>query len=1166
MVNWRGWLGQAAVALCVASGVWLLATAVRGGWDAANPIASVLGGGAGIASLLVSLGISPSAAGAGDPPVPPPPTVPEWVVDRGEAEEIVAAVCAQARAGRRRRSRRVGRGGNAAVGITTGLHGAGGFGKTTLASMVCAHPKVRRAFRGRVYVISVGRNVRGRAAIAAKVAEATRFITGDTLESGDDPGRAGDHLGRLLAQRPCTLLVIDDVWEAEQLEPFLRGAEETCVRLVTTRKPAALPPEAFRAVVDRMSPAQARTVLTYRLGAAVPEPLVETLVKATGRWALLLRLVNQLIAVQAATGTDPATAAQAMLDRLRALGPAGVDPDMPLELDDPVRRNTAVRASVQAATCLLPSDGGRRFSELGIFAEDEAIPLPLVALLWQETGDLTDSEARGLCMQMADLSLLTLDGSVTGGTITLHDVVRDYLRAELAGSVAAINTALLDAVADGLPHAEGTGTRTAWWRTTDGYLRDHLIEHLLDAGRDTEAEALAGDPRWVQMRLHQRGPTAPWRDLDLINSPAAHALAMDLARAAHLLSPTDPPHALDSVLHSRLGDLPHWNDQPHVALHPTLANRWPPPDLPDLSRLRTLTGSTDEVRAAAFSPDGSLLATAGDDGHVRLWNPVTGSALRTLTTGSTVRTVDFSPDGTMLATVDGTGRVALWNPTTGMPLGTAPDHANQVNALAFSSDGAAVATVTDQGQVWLWHPVTGDALPDSPLIAEGRTRAIAFSSNGAVLALAADDGRVHLFDTTARQVGCVLSERAHGIRAMAFSPDGRLLATAGADRRVRLWETATGNCRRALTGHHGYVNAVAFSPDGTLLASAGYDEAVRLWDPASGVTVRALTGHEGHVNAVAFSPDGALLATVGSDRAVRLRDPGASTPAGEGAGVMQVAFAAGTLATADDDGCVRLWSPDTGAPLRQLTNYIRGVSQLALRFDGTMLATVGDDGQMWIWSPATGSPAHPFTDEAIRGVRAVAFHPGGTILATANDLGIDLWNTTEGNVQRTLTGTGLQGVQAMAFSLDGSTFATADEQGTLGLWDPATGAARCTLTDENVRGVRAIAVDTDGSTLATISSDGLAHVWSVAAGTVQGALTGHEGRVTAAAFNGWRLATAGEDGAVRIWDSRSRQPLTVMRTDTPLRCCGWRPDGRALFAGGRGGLFGYDYHPGVGNP
>ncbi|MET8957406.1 NB-ARC domain-containing protein [Streptomyces sp. NPDC004533] len=1140
-------------------------TALRGGWNAANPMASVLGGGAGIAALLISLVYGPNVSGvAEDPPPPPPPAIPEWVVDRSEAEQIVTAVCAQGGAGRGLRPRLGGQASNAPVGITTGLHGAGGFGKTTLAHMVCAHPTTRRAFRGRVYVVTVGRNVRGRAAIAAKVAEATRFITGDTFESGDDPGRAGDHLGRLLAQRPPTLLVIDDVWETEQLEPFLRGADEQCVRLVTTRRPAVLPPQCFRAVVDRMSPAQARAVLTYRLDTALPEPLVDALIKATGRWALLLRLVNQLIAVQAATGVPAATAAQAMLDRLRALGPAGADPDAALDLDDPTRRNTAVRASIQAATALLPRDGARRFAELGIFAEDEAIPLPLIVLLWNATGGLTDSEARALCMQMAELSLLTLDGSITGGTVALHDVVRDYLRAELADGASAVNAELLDAVAATLPTTDTTGARAAWWQTANGYLQDHLIEHLLDAGYTTEAEAVASDSRWVRERLRQRGPTAPWRDLDLINTAPARELATDIARAAHLLSPTDPPHALDSVLRSRLGNLPHWNGQPYVALHSTLANRWPPPDLPDPSLVRTLASRGGEVRAMAFSPHGRLLVSGGDDGRVRFWNPITGSSPRTLTTESPVRAVAFSLNGTLLATAAGHGPVRLWNPATGAVVRTLTS--GQVHSLVFSPDGAALAALSDDGHVGLWDPATGERLPDFFLLNHGRVRAITFSPDSTLLATAPDSGRVRLWDRATRSSLRPFAEDVHGTRTMAFSPDGRLLATAGDDRQVRLWDPATGQAVRTLTGHQGYVNTVTFNADGSLLASAGFDQAIRLWDPVSGVQIRTLTGHEGYLNTVVFSSDGTLLAAAGSDRAVRLRDPAASPLTGDAAGVHQVVIAAGMLATADDDGHVRLWDPQTGSQRHTLTNYLRGAWTLAFRPDATMLATVGDDGQMWVWSPLTGAPVHPFTDDSIRGVRAVAFHPAGTILAVASDRGIELWDPDMGNVQRAMNSWGFRDVRAMAFTLDGSFLVTANDQGAIFVCDPITGALQRSFTHDIARGVRAIAVSGLGTTLATINDRGAVHLWDVHRGVVQGALTGHDGRVNAVAFHGERLATAGDDGTLRVWDGASRQVLTMMRTDTSLRCCTWSSDGRVLFAGGRGGLFGYEYHPGVGNP
>ncbi|WLW54952.1 WD40 repeat domain-containing protein [Streptomyces sp. YU58] len=1178
MVNRARWLGRAAVTLCVAAGVWLLVAAVRGGWDAADPVASVLGASAGIAALLVSLGFGPRAGTvAGDPPPPPAPAVPEWVVDRGEVEQIVSAVCARAGGSREPFSRRHADGNrNTAIAITTGLHGAGGFGKTTLAHVVCAHPKVRRIFRGRVYVVTIGRNVRGRAAIAAKVAEATRFITGDTLESGGDPGQAGDHLGRLLALRRRTLLVIDDVWEAEQLEPFLRGAEENCVRLVTTRRPAVLPPRAARIVVDRMSPAQARAALTHRLTPAMPESLTEALTKATGRWALLLRLVNQLIAVQMATGVDAAVAAREILDRLRALGPAGADPDLPLDLDDPARRNTAVRASIQAATALLPREGGRRFAELGVFAEDEAIPLPLVALLWRATGGLDEAEARALCMQMAELSLIGLDGSVTGGAIALHDVVRDYLRAELASDVAAVNVALLDAVAASLPSAnvtaeqavrDGQGDAVAWWETPDGYLLDHLVEHLLDAGRVAEAEAVTGDLRWVEARLYQRGPTAPWRDLGQIDSPNARMRAQDVVRAAHLLSPTDPPHALTSVLHSRLGALGRWHNRPYTPLyssHPTLSNRRRPPDLPDSSWLRTLTGNAGAVHAIAFSPDGTQLAAGGDDKRIRLWDPVTGESLRTMSTEGRIRAIAFSPDGAVLAVGGDDGEVSLWDPTTGDTLRTVAFHVGGVTAVAFSPDGTRIVSAGQDGQAMLRQLSSGDVLARLGRAAPRSIRAVAFSPDGTLIAIGGETA-LELWDgTTGSLVRDLrdLTARGLGTRAVAFSPDSSLLVTGGLDRRVLVWDVTTGGIMRDLAGHAGYVNAVAYSPHATLLATAGYDQVVRLWDPGGGVEVRDLGGHEGYVNAVAFSPDGTLLATAGSDRAVRLRDPAIRSGGSDATGVRAVAVAADSqLATVDDDGRVRLWDPRTGSVSSTLTSYIRGVRTAAFRPDGAMLVTVGVDGQMWIWDPVRGSPVDSFPDAGIRYMRAAAFSPDGSVLAAADEHAVQLWDTTTGTVLRTLTGPGLEHVGTLLFSPDGTTLATANEQGSLCFWNPTTGSAHGTY-DSGGRATRSMAFSADGTRLAVVSDEGAVHVWYPVSGTARDPLT-DSGPVNAVAFNGHQLTTAGDDGTLRIWDSRAGRVLTLMRTDTSLRCCTWSADGRTLFAGGRAGLFAYDYRPGV---
>lgn len=107
--------------------------------------------------------------------------VPDWVVGRVEVAQAVAAVV---RAGSGR-----------TVGITTGVYGAGGFGKTTVAQLVCNEREVRRRFGEHVYLVTVGRATRSRSQIAAKVAEATMLTTGMT-EQFADPQAAGAHLDR----------------------------------------------------------------------------------------------------------------------------------------------------------------------------------------------------------------------------------------------------------------------------------------------------------------------------------------------------------------------------------------------------------------------------------------------------------------------------------------------------------------------------------------------------------------------------------------------------------------------------------------------------------------------------------------------------------------------------------------------------------------------------------------------------------------------------------------------------------------------------------------------------------------------------------------------------------------------------------------------------------
>ena len=652
-------LGFVAAVSTAACG-FLIAVVVGQGLVRASLWAAILAAVAGVVAAAAAVWASvPRSASV---PLPPELQVPKWVVDRpAELAAVVKALDGQA----------------GTVRITTGLYGAGGFGKTTLAQMVCADRRVRQRFGGRVYLVTVGRDVRGAAAISAKVNDVIKLVA-DKEATFTDPQLAGQQLGSLLDAGPRRLLVLDDVWEPEQLAPFAEGGK--CARLVTTRMPELVAGLGVAVRVDQMSPEQARALLMSGLPQLDPA-VAEGLLAVTGRWPLLLRLVNKILADYARVAADVSAQGAVLLGRLRTGGPAVVDDLLGdarrgLDVGQPQERARAVRATIGASTSLLDGRDAERFAELGVFAEDETIPFSLVARLWRATAGLDELRAAQVCSRLVQLALVSEAAGLVRG-ITLHDVIRDYLRAELGPHrLARLNGMLLDTVTATLPAASpldpraARPTRLAWWDMGhhDRYLWDHLIEHLLDAGRPRDADAIAGDLRWVGARLEQFGPAAPTADLSAVNTLRAR-LRIVLARAAHLLAPTEPTRAVVDVLHSRVADDPDWGPQVtalrDICRRPRLVNRWPLPDLADPALRRVLTGGTS-LAAVAAAPDGSWLASGGHDGAVRIWDVATGRE-RAKLTGHTgpVAAVAVAPDGSWLASCGRDRKVRIWDVATG---------------------------------------------------------------------------------------------------------------------------------------------------------------------------------------------------------------------------------------------------------------------------------------------------------------------------------------------------------------------------------------------------------------------------------------------------------------------------------------------------------------------
>jgi hypothetical protein len=215
--------------------------------------------------------------------------------------------------------------------------------------------------------------------------------------------------------------VIDDVWREEQLGPFLAGGAR-CARLVTTRVPGLLDSRGTLVLVDTMTGGQALDVLTAALP-LLDRTVAERLVRQAGRWPLLLRLLNQILASDK-SGDINVTAAD-LLGKLQVTGPQAAD-----DLLDAAQREHAVRATLEASTGLLGPGEADRFAELGIFAEDEVIPFRLPRCCGHATAGLDERHTGQLCARLAGLSLAAQAGGGVPGLV-LHDVVRQYLRGQL---------------------------------------------------------------------------------------------------------------------------------------------------------------------------------------------------------------------------------------------------------------------------------------------------------------------------------------------------------------------------------------------------------------------------------------------------------------------------------------------------------------------------------------------------------------------------------------------------------------------------------------------------------------------------------------------------------------------------------------------------------------
>ena len=282
------------------------------------------------------------------------------------------------------------------------------------------------------------------------------------------------------------------------------------------------------------------------------------------------------------------------------------------------------------------------------------------------------------------------------------------------------------------------------------------------------------------------------------------------------------------------------------------------------------------VFTVAFSPDGQLLASGGDDNAAILWDVAHQNEREAfIEHGSAVMSVAFSPDGRRLASACLDGFVRLWD-VANQHRRISLSHEGWVRSVAFSPDGKMLASGGgDQlGMIVFWDVRTKQEIATFTGH-ESIVESVVFSPDGKYLVSASRDNAVILWDVSRQRMHRKLTKHTNVVYAAAFSPDGQMLATSSRDKTIKLWHVDSGENFATLdlrADQYVYAEALVFSPDGQYLASACVDHTIRLWNTNTHHAVATLRGHDGGVTSVAFSPDGRTLASGSRDRTVLLWD------------------------------------------------------------------------------------------------------------------------------------------------------------------------------------------------------------------------------------------------------------------------------------------------------
>lgn len=665
----------------------------------------------------------------------------------------------------------------------------------------------------------------------------------------------------------------------------------------------------------------------------------------------------------------------------------------------------------------------------------------------------------------------------------------------------------------------------------------------------TESQSVLGqDPeKSKQMAL------AALREAHTVEAENALRIALHSIRLTNILT-----HEVEGITHPTFsydGEFIAWvNQQQEIEVRKTSNG--------EIISIYLIDGSITRV---TFSPTGEYLLLAGTEhGEVVIWDIVNDRRLISLRheSGEAITALAISYDGEYVLTgslLDNT--ITLWSLPEGEPIRTHTIDTFIPSDFAISPDQSVIAIGEDDGDILVW-----DGFLEKELGAwsghESRVESLVFSPDGTQLATGGTDSKASIWnsttwsDTEPFKIEQLYQLDAHksSIFHIAYNQNGSCLVTSSADSKAIVWNlnsTTTlfniGEIVATLAGHTDVILQAAFlplgsqhlirpsQPCGNQLVTVGYDQTIRSWNIGATSELKTIVEHEGYVEAVQYSPSGAYLGTASDDNSAIIIETESfqviRTIKHKGR-VNDIQFSpnGNSVITASWDGTAKITKIDSGDE-RILKGHAGRVQKASFQQpNGEILATAGDDGVLILWDAAANTQ---LVSETIYAgpVNSITFSHDGSMISTSGaggfvhllDTNLQLWTYFE-------HGSSVS-VYDVKFSPDDEYLVTAASDGFIRIW-PTFDIVSVEVEAHPDSAVHEVGFGwvQDQLIMITVGSDGRTKLWEANMDehvyTLLGMLPGHLDSINGVSFRNGQIATAGDDGTVRIYFADIRRYLT----------------------------------------